>query len=450
MEFNKVLRSRRSVRRFINKKVPLSVIKEIARDATYAPTNCNQQLWKIIAITKEKTKDRLVKEAYSSTIVRRAPVILVVAYDGWNYKEAIQGGSFAGQNILLSATSHGIGALSMNSFGNEEIIKKILNIPKEYIINCFVLLGYPDKVYNSTPPVKRRPIEDVLSFNACKMQHGMGRSYDTDKWNKKDLIDFQKYWCRKTFLGKRMDIIDDIEKQIIKELIENIGNKKKVIDFFSYDGGTLDFFPKAKITSVNLDLETENYTKSAVDIYCPEKKNDVNYVLFNNFKERNYDLQTLLFRIERLPPDLRKEFYAKAYDSMSKDGELIIVTRLPTLIFNLFYKTIIKIFGDDVRKTGIYSFWGPYKPMGKTTIIKELENDGFKVTYSQRYLFIPPFFNQALQMYIQFRKSGGTSYLHREKHNNIFTKVLDYIIRKQPKKNIFGSLLVIRAKKSEK
>ena len=50
----------------------------------------------------------------------------------------------------------------------------------------------------------------------------------------------------------------------------------------------------------------------------------------------------------------------------------------------------------------------------------------------------------------EFRKSGGTSYLHREKHNNIFTKVLDYVIRKQPKKNIFGSLLVIRAKKSEK
>ena len=192
MEFSDVVRKRRSVRRFTNKKVASELIKKIIEDATYAPTNCNQQLWKIIAVTDDKLKDRLVKEAYSSTIVRRAPVVLIICYDGWDYKEAIQGGSFAGQNILLSATNYGLGALSMNSFGNENVIKKILGLPESYVINCFILLGYPEEVYKTTPPVKRRPVSEVLSFNKCLIEHALHRSYDTNKWNKSDLIDFQR------------------------------------------------------------------------------------------------------------------------------------------------------------------------------------------------------------------------------------------------------------------
>ena len=450
MEFYDVARKRRSVRRFTAKKVPVEIIKKIVEDATYAPTNCNQQLWKIIAVTDNKIKERLVTEAYSSTIVRRAPVVLVLAYDGWNYKEAIQGCSFAGQNILLSATNHGIGALSMNSYGNDEVIKKILGIQKEYVINCFILLGYPEAVYQTTPAVKRRPVDEVLSFNKCVMHHNISRSYDPEKWTKDDLIDFQKYWCRKTFLGKRMDIMDDLERDIAHNALAEARNKT-VIDFFSYDGGMLDLFPNTNILSINLEEETELYTKATVDMYCQGKQKFISYALFNKFKKHDaYDLATVLFKIERLTSPMRKELYVKAYASLKDDGELLIVTRLSSVAFNAYYHTIIALFGDDVRNTGIYAFWGPYKPLRKRKLERELKQNKFEIVGSEKYFLIPPFFNQALQMYIQYKRSAGTSYLHRIKHTTFLTKLFELLIAHQPKKNMFGSVLVLKARKAKK
>ncbi|MFC2136420.1 nitroreductase family protein, partial [Bacteroidota bacterium] len=215
MDFKEVIRRRRSIRRFNEKKVSKKLVQKLIEDATYAPTPCNQQLWKFVAIDNQKLKERLVSEARSSTIVKRAPVVLVVCYDAWDEKEAIQASSLAVQNILLSATNNNLGALSMNSFGNEKIIKKLLKIPGNYLINCFVLLGHQSHVYETTPVVTRRTVDEVLYYNQFSSDFSSSCSYDTEDWTKEKLIDYQSYYCRKTFLGKEMDIMDEAEKILV-------------------------------------------------------------------------------------------------------------------------------------------------------------------------------------------------------------------------------------------
>lgn len=443
MDLQKALTTRRSVRRFKDKPVPMALVSKLVEAATYAPTNCNQQLWKFVAVTDSALKDRLVKEAFSSTIVRRAPVVLVACYDGWSYKEAIQGASFAAQNVLLEATALGLGVLSMNSFGNEDVIKRMLGIPDSYVINCFILVGYPDEVYKTAPVVSRRPVDEVLSMNKFELLHATHRSYDSRKWTVPDLVDFQKYYCRKTFLGKRMDIMDDLERELVKRTLVDLRDKS-VLDLFSYDGAYLDLFPDAKLTSVNLDPETERYVVAAAN---DARIKGISYRQYDSMAGL-YDAATMLFKAERLPPQLRKDSFALAYERLRPGGGLTVVSRVPNLFFMMFYRLIIGLFGDDVRRTGIYAFWGPYRPVRASVLARELRNAGFTTQSSRKHFIIPAFFNQALQMFIQFRKSGGSSYLHRDKHVNILTRILGWLIGLQGFRALpFGSVVVIRARK---
>ncbi|WP_187417222.1 nitroreductase family protein, partial [Klebsiella pneumoniae] len=45
LSFKETVRARRSIRGFLDKTVPLSIIREVLEDAQNAPSNCNTQPW---------------------------------------------------------------------------------------------------------------------------------------------------------------------------------------------------------------------------------------------------------------------------------------------------------------------------------------------------------------------------------------------------------------------
>ncbi|MBI4139805.1 nitroreductase [Candidatus Woesearchaeota archaeon] len=450
MKFLEIIRNRRSVRRFSDKKVPPFLVKKIIEAGTFAPTNCNQQLWNFVVITDGAIKERLVRDAASSTIILRAPVVIAVLYDGWNYKEAIQGGSLALQNMLLASTYYGVGCLSMNSYGADTVIKKILKIPDNQTICCFMLLGYPDKIYKNTSAVPRREIVEVLHNNYFVERAGYQtfNSYNPENWSLKSLREFQKYYCRKTFLGKEMDILHSVEKSVVQNSIKILNGR--VLDFFSYDGTYVDLFPaNALVTTTDLCSETAEYTKTAV-------KGKNCFAKFENFNVYDesvdsfgiYDSSTLIYKAERLPRTVLKRVLLQSYNSLRGGGEILIISRRNNILFMIFYHLIKLLFGDDTRKTGIYAFFGPYKPLDSFLVRKYLMIAGFSKVKMTNYCFIPPFFEQAYQMFLQFRKSEGSTYLHRVPIVTPVTRFLSWIIRIQGlRKSIFGSIIVIRAVK---
>jgi len=435
VNLTEAIRTRRSVRKFSDKKVPDELVKEIIQDGLYAPTSCNQQLWYFVIIKDEIVKERLIAEAYSSTLIRRAPVILVAMYDSWNYKESIQASSMAVLNILLSATDKGLGSLAMNSYGADRKVKKVLGIPEEYQICCFVCLGYPNEEYKDYPRVPRRKVEEVINYNKFKVGDILPHSYDPENWSFNELIDYQKYYCRKTFLGKEMDISDIREKNMVRQVLKKV--KGKVLDVCSYDGSYHSLFPKVNIIALDLSKETSEYTSEVIGSFVKT------YGVYSgeiNYKDIN--TTTLIFKAERLPSVVLKDILSKV------KHKVIIISRRNNLFFGIFYNTIKLLFGDDVRKTGIYAFFGPYKPINSNKMKKMLKEVGFKQVTEKRYFLIPAFFDQALQMLIQYKKSEGSSYLHRNRHENIFTRILTGILDFQGiKESSFGSVSVFEAER---
>lgn len=452
MDLIEAIRQRRSIRRFLNKKVSKDIIKKIIKAAIWAPTTCNQQLWNFIVVTDKENKRRLVREAASSTLIERAPVVVVITYEKSNFREALQNGTAAMQNLLLAANYYGLGACSMNSFGNEKKIKEIISIPDDQMIICFVILGYKDPKYgeDSDPP-PRREISKILHFSKFTKKRKNIFSYNPDKWTLEDIKDYQRYYCRKTLLGKEMDIATKEEKDVVAKTIGNI--KGPVLDWFTYDGSYIKFFPDKNIFAVDFTDETSKYTKEAAKM-VRGKKFDIRYLIygtsFKDLKRKNKKFKTItaIYKFERLPNEFKKIIAKQSHDLLDEDGEFIIIFRKKNVLYRLFYYIIKFLFGDDIRKTGIYSFFGPYRPIHSRKFVRDLKEYGFKKIKKECYFPFPTFFDQAFQMYLQYMKSGGTSYLHRVRIENFFTKFISFLINIYGfRQTVFGTVCVVTAKK---
>src|SRR5215216_2108387 len=60
-DFHNFLRTRRSIRRFLSKPVPDSVIRNILTTATFAPSAHNRQPWRFVVVTDESVKGTLAE-----------------------------------------------------------------------------------------------------------------------------------------------------------------------------------------------------------------------------------------------------------------------------------------------------------------------------------------------------------------------------------------------------
>ena len=449
--FFDLIAKRKSIRSFLSDVPSREIVTNIIQAGISAPTNCNQQLWDFIVVTNSDTKERLIKEAASNTLIRRAPIAIVITYDGWNYKEAIQGASLALGHMLLAAEELGVGALPMNSYGADSKIKSILGIPDSNTICCFMLIGYPDERAQRTTPVNRRPVNETIHWERFQTRNKAPYTYDPSDWTLDHLRMHQAYYSRKTFAGKEMDIMNSYERLVVKEILSK--KSGPIADIFSYDGAYLREFPDVPLTTIDTTPETANYTKAALALSTQEKNTPTNHVVYdkNSKKLLQSPLQTitLIYKLERTPFNLREHLFKQIYESLSDQGELIIVARKSNIFLWLYFFIIKTLFGNDIRKTGIYAFFGPYEPISRTRTLHELRRAGF-TTITWFGLFpIPPFYEQAYQMFLQYRKSEGSSYLHREVRVNIITKIIGALLRIQgmTQYGIFGSTIVITFKK---
>jgi nitroreductase len=177
MEIDKTIKERRSIRRYQDRDIPDSVIKELLSLAIYAPSSMNGQPWCFIVVRAEKTKNRLAeiknrycpleKQDYKADFLRKAPVIIVVCVDKQkSYEREIENGVLATGHLLLAAYSRGLGSVYLSAYreGEPRIsseIRDILNIPQHLDPITIVPLGYPDEI----PELKiLRSVEDMISY----------------------------------------------------------------------------------------------------------------------------------------------------------------------------------------------------------------------------------------------------------------------------------------------
>lgn len=168
MEVFEAIKKRRSIRRFNpDKKVPDEQIEKLLEAARWAPSAGNLQSWFFIVVKDQETKERLAETAWNQDFVAQAPVVIVSCADlqrcAFRYGSrgetlyAIQDATIATQNIWLTATEMGLGAVWVGAF-DEDGVSRILELPSHLRPIAILPIGYPAE---SPSPPSRRSLKEI-------------------------------------------------------------------------------------------------------------------------------------------------------------------------------------------------------------------------------------------------------------------------------------------------
>ena len=184
MDFKTLLTSRRSVRNFLDRAVPLSVVEEIVEDTRLAPSASNRQPCRFIVIRDRELIEKLSTESkrnlladlarnpglplkqYEATlrdekfnVFYNAPCLVYVIGPRDLFSLDVDCGLTVAY-FMFSATSRGLGTCWIGLGANirERAILSEIGVPDDCRIVAPVILGYPASI----PPVSERRSPEIV------------------------------------------------------------------------------------------------------------------------------------------------------------------------------------------------------------------------------------------------------------------------------------------------
>lgn len=148
METYKNIIKRRSIRKFKQKKIRKKILFDCLNAARLAPSVANLQPLEYILVSKNLDKifqhikwARYLDDGTPGRNERPVAYIIVISNSELN-KEAKYDVGLAVENIILTASEKGVASCVVGPVNREELAE-ILNIPKNYMVELIVTLGYP-------------------------------------------------------------------------------------------------------------------------------------------------------------------------------------------------------------------------------------------------------------------------------------------------------------------
>lgn len=152
MDFFKVIKKRRSIRKFKKEKIPRRFVEKILKTAILAPSEGNLQPWFFVVVENSAIKEKIFKAGLNQEAILEADFVIVVCIDlkiatskyGERGKELYskQSTAAATQNMLLAATALGLGACWIGAF-DENKVREILDLDENFRPVVLVPLGWP-------------------------------------------------------------------------------------------------------------------------------------------------------------------------------------------------------------------------------------------------------------------------------------------------------------------
>lgn len=185
MELFEAIRTRRSVRKYLDKPVEEEKLQAVLEAVRQAPSWANMQCWRMVVVkdkeAKEKISDLSYVESYfspkgykanpSKKALAEAPVLIVLCADPqqsgtlWGQSYYLVDTGIASQSLMLAARALGLGTVFVGVY-DEVKVKGILRIPQNIRVVGLFPLGYPVEESKGGP--SRKPLEDICFNGAWK------------------------------------------------------------------------------------------------------------------------------------------------------------------------------------------------------------------------------------------------------------------------------------------
>ncbi len=140
----KSIHQRASVRSYTTKAVAKDDLMELVKAGMAAPSAMNKQPWEFVIIENRATLNKLGE---IKPPVAKAPAAIVVLGNTRVSGSWMLDCSAVTENILLAATSMGIGTVWTGAYGNvkfEKLLKETLGLPDGVMPLSVIAVGYAD------------------------------------------------------------------------------------------------------------------------------------------------------------------------------------------------------------------------------------------------------------------------------------------------------------------
>jgi nitroreductase len=149
-----LIKSRRSIRKFIKQDIPDELIRDIIDAGRWAPSGLNNQPWKFVIVRSQEMKAALAAQTRYGRIIRDAPLCIAVFFDAetsYDRTKDIQAIGACIQNMLLAVHALGLGGVWLGEIlKNAEKVREILDAPQNVELMAVIAIGYSaEKAVNS-------------------------------------------------------------------------------------------------------------------------------------------------------------------------------------------------------------------------------------------------------------------------------------------------------------
>jgi nitroreductase len=175
MQFYNVIENRTSVKKFRNTGIDREKVDRMLNAAMMSPSWKNASSYKFI-IVEEQDKKNIIADAINNKTgeaaksVREAPMLAVVAADP-NESGVVDDkqyylvdGAIAMEHFILAATAEGYGTCWIAAV-DENVIREVLNIPKNYKIIGLTPVGEIEEEKNHYPKKETKDYVFLNSWN---------------------------------------------------------------------------------------------------------------------------------------------------------------------------------------------------------------------------------------------------------------------------------------------
>ncbi len=182
LTYSELLKNRRAIRDFTDKKVSKETIREILKDACIAPSACNNQPWYFVVIQDQKVMKKLSDESKKNilhnietnphsdfkrfedwmrdsdkSVFYNAPcLIIVVGKKDYNWLTVDC--SLCVAYLMFAAAVRKLGTcwIGLGGFIEDSKLRKEIGLSEEYQIIAPIILGYPKEI--PTMPERKEPV----------------------------------------------------------------------------------------------------------------------------------------------------------------------------------------------------------------------------------------------------------------------------------------------------
>ncbi len=164
MDIIEAIKIRRSVREYKDKPISKEILQNLVDAARFAATARNIQPWEFVVITQPDTLNKIAEIAETGRFIAEATACIAVFCSDTKYY--LEDGCAATENILIAATSLGIGSCWVAGDKKPYCsqINNLLNVPASFRLISLISLGYPVSE-GAFKISEKRPLSDLIHWD---------------------------------------------------------------------------------------------------------------------------------------------------------------------------------------------------------------------------------------------------------------------------------------------